>query len=343
MLALLALAMTLTACKKQTTQKPPAVTKEPVVKQEPEAPKPTWPLTGLPLDDNADASLLNRRPLSVKIENLRPVRPQMGLNSADIVYETVAEGGITRFNCLFDSQIPDQVGPVRSARLSDLWIVPQYKGLFFYSGSNDQVDAGLRANDMTAVSFNAATSLYQRVKGKSAPHNLFLALSKAYDKATSLGVATQADAPISGPDFGELSSEVATSSGQSMELRFSSYSDVKWTWDAASGLYLRENDGAAHRDILTGDQIGASNVVVLWATYTPQAAKDPAGNGTYDITLGGEGKATIFRNGQRIDGTWKADKNTPPTFSDAAGHTITLSPGKTWFEVPSPDIAITSN
>ena len=339
LLLLLVLLVALSACKKKAdTAELPAVTKEPTVKP---APKALWPLTGLPLSDRA---LMNRQPLSVKIENMKSIRPQTGLNSADIVYETTVEGGITRFNCLFDSNVPDEVGPVRSARLSDLWVVPQYHGLLFYSGANSQVLDGLKQQNLTGMSVNSAGAIYYRVRGKSAPHNLFLALSKAYDKAAELNISTSGNVPNPGPAFGALSSEVATSAaGQGLDIPFSPISDVTWTWDAASGHYLRENDGSVHRDAADGAQVWADNVVVLWAVYTPQAMKDPAGNGTFDTTLGGEGKVAIFRDGLRIDGTWKADRSAPPTFTDASGKPIVLKPGRTWFEVPSTDTAITSH
>jgi len=101
------------------------------------APKPAeplvWPLTGLTAPSS---EAISSRVVSVKIENSREARPQAALQSADVVYESVTEGGITRFNALFHSQAPTTVGPVRSARLSDTDIVPQYKALFCFSGAS---------------------------------------------------------------------------------------------------------------------------------------------------------------------------------------------------------------
>jgi hypothetical protein len=104
----------------------------------------------------------------------------MGLNSADIIYETRVEGGISRFNCIFQSTIPDEVGPVRSARLSDAWIVPQYDALFYYSGSNSEVSARLNSADVT---FGPSGDLLHRVSFKSAPHNLYMDTAGAYKAA----------------------------------------------------------------------------------------------------------------------------------------------------------------
>ncbi|MCL2881528.1 MAG: DUF3048 domain-containing protein [Coriobacteriia bacterium] len=333
-LVLLCCVAGLAACKKKAAK--PAVTNKPKVAQ---VAPPTWPLTGLPAPDHA---VTKRRPLSVKIENLKAARPQTGVNSADIVYETMVEGGITRFNCLFDSSVPVTVGPVRSARLSDLWVVPQYRGLFFYSGSNSEVNSGLKTRNMTKLNYDKASSIYHRISGRSAPHNLYLTLSKAYDKAKALGVETTSTAQP-GPAFGALPSDETTTAATTIAIPFSPLTHAAWTWDSASGRYLRTTDGQVHVDMATGKQLWATNVVVMWATYTTATKLDPAGNPTYDITLGGTGKAAIFRNGVRIDGAWTATKNTPPVFTDAAGKKILLEPGRTWFEVPETKVIVTSN
>jgi len=97
----------------------------PVADKERRAPRPddlaVWPFTG---ERVTDPDTLSRRPLSIKIENSAAARPQTGIAAADVVYETISEGGITRFNCIYHSDLPPQVGPVRSARLSDVWVVP---------------------------------------------------------------------------------------------------------------------------------------------------------------------------------------------------------------------------
>ena len=336
-LLLFCLVMGLAACGKApvATKRPP-VTSEPKVS---EAPKTLWPLTGLEAPTDAP---VGRYPLSVKIENLKAARPQTGINSADIVYETMVEGGITRFNCLFDSKVPATVGPVRSARLSDFWIVPQYQGLFFYSGANSQVTSGLKSRGLTKLEFNKASSIYRRITSRKAPHNLYLSLSQAYDKAQALGVTISADGVRPGPAFGDIASDETTAPATSLEIPFSTLTHAAWTWDAASGHYLRSTDGAVHIDAADGSRLWADNVVVMWAVYTPQSKVDAAGNGTYDVTMGGTGKAAIFRDGVRIDATWSATADTPPTFTDAAGKPVTLKAGRTWFEVPQTSVTITS-
>jgi hypothetical protein len=306
----------------------------------PEEP-PTWnfPLTGLPTEDE---SLTTKRVLSVKIENTSGVRPQSGIGIADVVYETLTEGGITRFNCIFQSEVPAEVGPVRSSRNSDISIVPEYRGLFFYAGGNDEVKAGLSNAGIPNMSYSSgASGLYYRMGGIAAPHNLWLRLGEAYENAASNGF------DIESPDFPGLAYGPSLNStavpAWEIMIPFSSGSTAGWTWDPDSLAYLRSTDGAPHFDALTETQVKAENVVVLWASYTRAAPLDPAGGTTYNVNLAGSGDAAVFRGGQRIDGTWTSDGSGPPRFTDAKGVAITLVPGKTWFHVPNIGTTVTSS
>lgn len=295
---------------------------------------PRWPYTGREADSADDIS---RRVMSIKIENSDVSRPQIGLNSADVVYETVVEGGITRFNCIFHSKVPKTVGPVRSARLSDQWIVPQYDGLLFFSGRSSSVGAALRKHDIPQLDQAKIPAAYFRVSNRSAPHNLMLDTSKGMKEAkrkgyrvTSKAIALQFD----------RQSDSTTPTVSTINIPFSSSNKVKWEYDEDTGLFKRFNDGAVHRDAATGKQITANNVVVMWATYTA-ATHDMVGSTTWDIDLGGEGKVSVFKDGNRYDGTWKADRKTPPTFFDKDGNPIKLSVGRTWFQVVPKDVKIT--
>lgn len=321
-------------CKKKVATTPAPKKTTPVV----EKPEPIlWPYTGT---EAPSAEAITKRPLSVKIENSNQARPQKGLNSADVVYETIAEGGITRFNCIFQSTVPKQVGPVRSARLSDLWIVPQYQGMLFFSGANSQVLAGIKNKGIDNMSQNKAASLYERVSFKSAPHNLYLNTKNAFKIAKKHGYETTIEPK--GLAFGEESAETTTSNAV-IKIPFSYYAKIKWTFDPATRVYKRTNGDAAHKDGATNERVTAKNVVVMWATYTPQSKRDAAGSVTYDIKLGGEGKCAVFKDGARYDGTWSATRDSVPVFKDAAGNEIKLNPGRTWFEVPPTDIKIKSS
>lgn len=328
----------LSGCKKKEEPKVTKKTVTPYEAPKKEEPPILWPFTGLKAD-SLDAT--HKRPLSVKIENSNLARPQKGISFADVVYETIAEGGITRFNCIFHSYLPKELGPTRSARLSDCYIVPQYNTILFFSGANSQVISKLRANKIADMSQNKAASLYHRVTFRSAPHNLYLRTAD-WEKVAAKH-KYELTSTRKGLNFDTATSEETSSAATTVSIPFSPYAKIKWEFDSANKVYKRINNGAVHKDASTNKQVTAKNVVVMWAKYVPQSKRDKVGSVTYDIILAGEGKASVFINGGRIDGTWKATKKAPPRFYDKTGKEITLKPGKTWFEVPPTDIKITTS
>lgn len=364
-----------------------------------------FPYTGMP---TVDKEVIMRRPLSVKIENSKAAMMQEGINSADVVYETQVEGNYTRFNCIFQSNIPDEVGPVRSARLSDLWIVPQYNGLFFFSGANWQVNEKIAEAKLSNMSQDVASKPYHRVSIKRAPHNLYLDLSSAYDYAkdeknyeitssaivpleydqakqdaerekliatlsatTAPGVSegaagleelpadttvTALESPgtasgttasaASGPAVTGTSgagvSDSAITAANVISWAIGRSNSARWEWNPDQQRYLRWSLGEEHQDSATDEQVYTSNLVVIYAKFTQQSVRDPAGNPTYDTELGDTtGSAIIFKDGTEIDGTWEADRNSPPKFKDEQGNPIPLNPGKTWFTVFRESIKVT--
>ncbi len=312
----------------------PRADSERVVPKPPEPP--TWPLTGLPAPDTETPK--NTRIVSVKIENSPQARPQSGIQDADVVYESITEGGITRFNAMFHSKVPSTIGPVRSARLSDIDIVPQYSALFVFSGASGQVNSAVRSAGIENLSQDAGVTYgYKRVSSRKAPHNLYIDLNKIREEAKRRGFASeQKIAPLA---FEKRAVE-ATPAITVVDIPFSPANRVKWTYDAANDYYLRENNGRVHNDALTGEQVHSKNVVVMWAKMTSAGKRDVTGSMTYDIELVGSGRVSVFRNGQRYDGVWEATADAPPVFKAQDGTQIRLAPGNTWFQVVPTDVNI---
>jgi hypothetical protein len=339
LLVVLALALVaggLLACKKDDPKVvgawPEADTERTTVKP---AEPPRWPLTGL---EAPSEDAITQRVVSVKIENSVEARPQTNLQLADVVYESVTEGGITRFNAIFHSQAPEVVGPVRSARLSDTYIVPQYHALFGFSGASPTVNAAVNAADIENLSEDAGvTAPFTRSKKHSAPHNLFASIPEFRAEAERRGMPTTMS--ITGLAFDRSASADTTPTITQITIPFSSYNTVTWNYDAATKTYLRVNNGKAFNDAVTGQQVHATNVVVMWAQHNA-ASNDVVGSTTYEIVLAGSGRATVFRNGQRYDCTWEATKDAPPVFKAADGTQVKLSPGNTWMQVIRTDINI---
>lgn len=318
---------------------PGVVSQWPTAKAErtvPEPPEPTrWPLTGL---DAPDEASISQRVISVKIENSPSARPQTNLQMADVVYESVTEGGITRFNALFHSQNPDAIGPVRSARLSDIYIVPQYQALFVFSGASDSVNARVNSTSIENLSEDAGVSYpFFRGTDRPRPHNLYVVLDKVREEAEKRGMAATQE--VKGFAFDQRAIESSTAVTE-VTIPFSTANKVVWTYDAESQRYLRVNNGAKHTDKATGEQISARNVVVIWAKHNI-ASHDVVGSTTYEIVLSGTGRASVFHDGMRFDGTWEAAKDSPPVFKADDGTQIKLAPGNTWFQVVQPSVDIT--
>lgn len=330
-----ALGLSATACKKlpKVTAAWPVADKERTTPEPP--PKLIFPYRGTVAPD---AKAVTRRPLSIKVENSPAARPQTGISRADVVYETIAEGGITRFNCIFHSDVPDRIGPVRSARLSDLWVVPQYNGLFFFSGASRGVNAQIGKAKLPNLSEDAGvTKPYSRSTEKSPPHNLFLDGRLLYETAKSRDYSiTSRPVPL---QYMKRAKD-ATVTVTDITIPFSQANVTNWVYDADTKVYARSTNGRQHFDNGSKKQITAENIVVMWVDYQ-RASQDKVGSNTWDIKLGGKGRASVFYRGQRFDGTWTAERKSPPRFKDKNGNVIRLTPGRTWMHAIPLNVGIT--
>ena len=286
-----------------------------------------WPLTCL-LAPDANAVLA--RAVSVKIENSAESRPQSNLYRADVVYETLTEGGITRFNAIYHSQAPDVVGPVRSARLSDVYMVPQYGALFAHVGGNTVVIGRVRAADIDDVDQFYDPGPYWRSSSRRRPHNMYASIPELRDLGISKGFEASRTIP---PFHFDFFPQETMPTITHVSIPFAPGNKVTWDWDMERGSYVRSINGSSHLDAASGERMTASNVVVLWARTTSSSKTDVAGNTTLDIDLDGNGRVAVFSGGQLFDGIWETDGTHPPVFTDDAGEVIRLVPGNTWIQV----------
>jgi len=283
-----------------------------------------WPLTDLPAPDGR---VITRRPISLKIDNFHDARPQTNLTQADIVYETEVEGGMTRFHAIFHSTLPDMAGPIRSARLTDAWVVPQWDSYLIYSGSTEEVHWVLSENGVELMTETADGRMWERVDWRIAPHNLYVHADGVADVAAESGIQVTGWAPRS-LEYGALTEEdtgqgtpedvggVLAPAYTTINVPFAGVA-VVWRWDEASQSYLRSEDGEPHCDAVSGLQISARNVVVLWADYDNL----------------GTGLVALFRDGRRLDGNWSTAPGQPPLLRTIGGTPLTFQSGNTWFEV----------
>ena len=294
---------------------------------------PAWPevaaLTGLP----ADEATRNRPIVAVKVDNFSRARPQWNLDQADTIIEENVEG-VTRFIGMFHTNLPDRVGPVRSARTGDLDLfAAMNRPVLAWSGGNAGVTNWIESAERSdlLVNFTAQRNpCYERNSSRRAPHNLLL------DPACATNTALEREVPP-GPArplyWVDASWEPAPAAGGTPDETFRVEMDgvsVDWTWDPESGSYLRSQNGNPHVAI-SGNRIAVQNVVELYTDHPPSPVDARSPN---PVTVGG-GRAVVHRAGQRIEAVWgRATPYEAFGFSDAAtGTPIRLAGGKTFIEL----------
>lgn len=278
------------------------------------------PLTGVPVDDPALAS---RPVVAVKVENSAAARPQAGLEQADIVFEEIVEGGITRFAAIFHSQVPDVVGPIRSGRPEDAAVMPAFRPMLYMSGLRAEVRGMLDAAGIEWIREDGV--VMYRDRSRRSPHNVFAAGEDLVSFAESRGVPPADELPWVFSERPPAGGAPATS----LTVAMSGASRTGWEWDAAAGVYRRLQDGAPQR--VTGPgRVGAANVVVLGMAVGTKGCCDSAGNAYPHTEVSGAGRAVVLRDGKRWDGTWSKSSAREHVVLSVAGRPFAFDPGPTW-------------
>lgn len=298
-----------------------------------------WPLTGKPADQGlAEAQ---NPAVVVKIDNDPAARPQVGINQADLVYELRVEG-ISRFAAVFHQNGAHPVGPVRSARTSDIDLIANLRTpLFAFSGGNGGVLAGVRRAQASGAfldsSHDARKEHYWRDRSRRGPHNLFTDTTDLIDSAPP-----EMGPPL--PLFRYGDSAAVAARGQATPgawVGFSGGSTVsaEYAWDSRSRSWRRFQvdrlhplDESAHVDS-NGLQIAPTNLVILEVDYR----RSPADSRSPEAVSLGSGRAQVFVEGRLVAGTWNRERHSDTWgLRDEAGKPILLSPGRTWVALVAP-------
>lgn len=297
------------------------------------------------------------RPLGIMIENHKEARPQSGLSKADIIYEAVAEGGITRFLALFYCQDAKIIGPVRSARTYYLDFISEYgnKPLYVHvGGANTDGPADalsqiqqygwgfLNDLDNMGISFPYFWRDYERLPGVATEHTLYTASSKLWKKAAERGL-TNVDGKGNSWDEKftpwQFKDDISLASRpENFVVKFPFWEDyrdysVKWSYDKQTNSFKRENGGSIHLDKNDSSELTAKNVILVFMT---ERHADDGYEANAHLLYGtkGSGKATILLDGKKIEGTWqKRDRLSRMKFFDNSGTEIKLNRGKIWIEI----------
>lgn len=280
-------------------------------------PPPKHPFTG-------KTKGLSGRVLAVKVDNTENAKPQYGVRKADLVYVEQVEGGVTRLMAVFSSTLPKYVGPVRSARVSDLHILRQFgKPAFAYSGAQSKLKPEIKDAPLYDVSQDSGASGYSRSSRAEAPYNLLArpgtlrAQAKKASKPKDIGLTFADEAPSGGKAKSKVNVRYARAGFQ-------------FRWSKKYEQWMIYQDGS--RDMAAeGNQLGAQNIVVQWVKTTRSKYHDFLGNYTPLIHATGKGKAVVLRDGKAYAAKWEREDDEDGThFTQADGSAMPLHPGRTW-------------
>jgi hypothetical protein len=340
LLLLLTIALAMTACSgtgseadetpnaslEDTAANEPAPA-EPEPEPEP-APKALAPLTGLPVDE-----VVTSRPVAVMINNFGVARPQSGLPHADMVWEVLAEGGITRLIAVFQSDAFDgPIGPIRSIRPYLIELADTYQSIIAHAGASNDAYAILQRQDKPYLDeISNAGSYFRRDKSRKAPHNLYSDLKSLREGAEKKGYKTTtvhggypfmetAVPPIGGTDATKI------------EIKFmlDNYK-VSYVYDSVTQAYSRSINDKPHTDLTSGEQLKATNLVVLG---TRHKVLDNEGRMEVDLTSGGP--AVLYQLGKAVDAEWvRSADDVIRIMKD--GSELKFAPGKTFYHIVPSD------
>lgn len=287
-------------------------------------------LSGLPV-----APSVNKIPVTgVMIENSLDARPQAGLSKASVVFEAIAEAGITRFLALYQDTAPDNLGPIRSVRPYYIeWAMGFDASIAHVGGSPDAL-SDMTAWDVKNLDQFYNGNYYHRITSRAAPHNVYTSIAelnkleenKGYLSASFSGFSRKSGKPVKSP----------TAANVNLAISSADY-NVSYTYDKSTNSYNRSEGGQPMIDSNTGKQISPKVVIAIVVPET-QGARDSSGAYYSDYNVIGSGTAYVFQNGSVTSGQWsKASRTAQIMFTAGNGKTIKLDPGQTWIT------ALTSN
>ncbi len=307
----------------KATPSPPALPKKPSV------------LDGTLVDPN----LTNRHPLGVMIENHPDARPQYGLSSASVVYEAIAEGGITRFLAIFGSNDAAKVGPIRSARTYFADWCNEYDCFYAHVGGNyDALYDKIPGDKIKDIDEFANALAYHREPHDNVAleHTMYSSTNKLWALANSKKWTTFLRDDYAIYSFLDEPKTPGVATVSAITIDFSTpLFLVKYEYDKGHNTYMRSLAGAPHIDAINKQQLVAKNIIIQYIGRTD--ATTVINEHGFAMPTVGSGKATMYQGGTKIEGTWKKpDKYSRTQFLDASGALIKLYAGPTWIEIVNP-------
>lgn len=310
---------------------------EPEPEPEPDVPAGVNPLTGLPMEPEYE----NNRPIAIMLNNLKAAQPQLGISRADIIYEVPVEGGITRMLCLYQTvEGVDILGSVRSARPYFVELALGHDAIYVHAGGSQEAYSNLRSwkvDHMDGVRGGEDAKIFwrdpDRRRNNGYEHSLITSGEKILEYLDKGKLETEhADGWNCLQAFKEDGTPAGGEAAEHIRVRFSGYKTGTFDYDAASGKYLAGQYGKEHMDGGTGDQVSATNVLVL---KTSIAVLDDVGRLRVQTT--GEGEGLYFCGGRAVPIRWsRTDRNSAFSYTLEDGSALALGQGNSYVCILSP-------
>lgn len=272
-----------------------------------------------------------KRPYAIQFNNFKTVRNQWGIGQADIVYECLVEGGLTRLLGIGQDFHGDKLGSVRSARHYFVSILEEYDAIYVHYGKTKYATSKMNklGTDHMDGTTGIGTVVYYRDKSIKAPHNAFTSLERIQEGIKKEKFRTELASDYEA-HFKFYESDTDLTSGSNavkINVRFSGTAQPYFEYNSKDKLYYRFQYGEAHKDSLTGQQLTFKNVIIQ---FVKEWNIDKKGYQTMDLE-DAQGEGYYFTNGKMVPITWKKkeSKNWMRYYNEA-GEELTINPGKTF-------------
>ncbi|MBN2898637.1 MAG: DUF3048 domain-containing protein [Clostridia bacterium] len=289
------------------------------------------PLTGLYVDE----SLIGQRPIVAMLDNHFGARPQAGLKDADIIYEILAEGNITRYMAVFQSAMPENLGPIRSARPYYISRALEYDPYYVHVGGSEQAKKDIKALNMADIDgLSSGSNVFWRLKHKRIPHNMYSNASVIIKEGDRKGYRTEVSYDTL--KFKDAVESINGSACIGLDViyiqpttRDKDGYHVGFVYNEETKLYERLVNGKPYSDENDGTELAVTNVIVQYASH-----KVLDSEGRLEVGIIGSGDGYYISAGEIIKMTWKkADRSSLTRYYNENGEELALNPGKSWIQV----------
>jgi hypothetical protein len=298
---------------------------EVVAPTKPQYPTVKSPLTGLQIPDNLEG----QRIIAIMVENEHSSRPQSGLDKACVVYEALAEGGITRFLALYLDESSEEIGPVRSSRPYFIDWAMEYDSVYVHYGASPHAYTDLGKLKIASIDGIYDNNTFWRDKTRKAPHNAYTSINKIL--ASALQRKFRETSNFTGIDCRDQDTALHGEQLEEFSLTYFKDYKVSYSYDAEKKIYLRYINGKPHTDRVTGDTLGAKNIILQFVD-TGVIPTDKEGR--LILKTVGSGKGYYISNGEYVNIQWKKDSREAQTeYTVEDGGELKISPGNTWIQI----------